>query len=156
MGARFGAERGRGYQPFASLLAAGIPLAIGSDGPTNPFVNLHFAVTHPANPSEALTIEQAVIAYTSTAAYAEHEEEEKGTIAPGTLADLVVLSDDIFTIPPERFDEVTSVLTIVGGEILFDDLSRDRRGRSRSEQAPSKKGLALRARRLQVLSLARR
>jgi predicted amidohydrolase YtcJ len=125
--ARFGAERGRGYQPFASLLAARIPLAIGSDGPVNPFVNLHFAVTHPANPREAITLEQAVIAYTRTAAYAEHEEHEKGTIAPGMLADLVVLSHDIFTIPPERFAEVASVLTIVGGEILFDDLSRDGR-----------------------------
>ncbi len=125
--ARFGAERGRGYQPFASLLAARIPLAIGSDGPMNPFLNLQFAVTHPVNPPEAITLEQAVIAYTRTAAYAEHEEHEKGTIAPAMLADLVVLSHDIFTMPPERFTEVASVLTIVGGEILFDDLPRDGR-----------------------------
>jgi predicted amidohydrolase YtcJ len=125
--ARFGAERGRGYQPFAALLAARIPLAIGSDGPMNPFLNLQSAVTHPVNPPEAITLEQAVIAYTRTAAYAEHEEHEKGTIAPGMLADLVVLSHDIFTMPSERFAEVASVLTIIGGEILFDDLSRDGR-----------------------------
>jgi predicted amidohydrolase YtcJ len=125
--ARFGAERGRGYQPFASLLAARIPLAIGSDGPMNPFLNLQLAITHPANPPEAITLEQAVIAYTRTAASAEHEEHEKGTIAPGMLADLAVLSQDIFTMPPERLADVSSVLTIVGGEILFHGLSRDGR-----------------------------
>jgi predicted amidohydrolase YtcJ len=93
----------------------------------NPFLNLQLAITHPANPPEAITLEQAVIAYTRTAAYAEHEEHEKGTIAPGMLADLAVLSQDIFTMPPERLADVSSVLTIVGGEILFHGLSRDGR-----------------------------
>jgi predicted amidohydrolase YtcJ len=125
--ARFGTERARGYQPFGSLLAARIPLAIGSDGPMNPFLNLQFAVTHPANPREALTLEQAVIAYTRTSAYAEHQEHEKGTIARGMLADLIVLSHDIFSMPPERLPETSSVLTIVGGRIVFDALASDRR-----------------------------
>src|SRR5262245_11006371 len=47
------------YQPARSLIEAGIPFALGSDGPLNPFLNLLFATTHPAQPSEALTMEQA-------------------------------------------------------------------------------------------------
>jgi predicted amidohydrolase YtcJ len=56
-------------------------------------------VTHPANPPEALTREEAVMAYTAGSAYAESAEKQKGTLAPGMLADLAVLSQDIFTIP---------------------------------------------------------
>jgi predicted amidohydrolase YtcJ len=118
--ARFGAERSRGYQPFASLRAAGVPIAIGSDGPMNPFVNLLYATTHPVNPGEALTREQAVIAYTQGSAFAEHEERRKGILAPGMLADLAVLSQDIFTVAPDRLPETTSVLTIIGGAVVHD------------------------------------
>jgi predicted amidohydrolase YtcJ len=121
--ARFGEHRGRQYQPFGSLAAAGIPLAIGSDGPMNPFVNLQLAVSHPVNPREGLTREQAVIAYTRGSAFAEHAEHEKGTLAPGMLADLVVLSQDIFTVAPEQLPETGSLLTIIGGAIVHDALT---------------------------------
>jgi predicted amidohydrolase YtcJ len=90
----------------------------------NPFLNLQFAIAHPANPGEALTLEQAVIAYTRGSAWAEHMEDEKGTLAPGMLADLVVLSQDVFTVAPDRLAETSSVLTLVGGRIVHDNLTR--------------------------------
>ncbi|HEU4697906.1 MAG TPA: amidohydrolase [Gemmatimonadales bacterium] len=122
MHARFGAERARAYQPFGSLPPAGIPLAIGSDGPMDPFLNLQLAVLHPDTPAEALTLAQAVAAYTRGSAYAEHAEGEKGTLAPGMLADLAVLSQDIFAVSTAALPETSSVLTIVGGRIAYDAL----------------------------------
>jgi predicted amidohydrolase YtcJ len=106
------------YSPARSLIEAGIPFALGSDGPLNPYLNIMFAVIHPARPSEAITVEQAVEAYTRGSAYAEFQEKEKGTIAPGKLADLAVLSQDIFTIPVDALPSTESVLTVVGGEIV--------------------------------------
>lgn len=86
------------FQAVRSLLAAGVRLALGSDGPRNPFLNIMFATTYPTNPDEALTREQAVTAYTRGSAYAEFAEREKGRLAPGMFADLAVLSQDIFTV----------------------------------------------------------
>lgn len=106
--------------PLRSLLEAGIPLAVGSDGERNPFLNIMFATIHLANPEEALTREQAVLAYTRGSAYAEMMEQEKGTLAPGMLADLAVLSQDIFTVPLEALPGTTSVLTLVGGNMAYD------------------------------------
>ena len=115
------------FQQLRSVLAAGVPLAFGSDGPRSPFLNLMFAVTHPTHPGEALTREQAVAAYTRGSAYAEFAEREKGTLAPGMLADLAVLSQDIFTVPARALPATTSVLTLVGGAILHDELTSPRR-----------------------------
>jgi predicted amidohydrolase YtcJ len=107
------------YQPVRSLIEAGIPFALGSDGPLNPYLNIMFAAIHPARPSEAITIEQAVDAYTRGSARAEFQEHEKGTIAPGKLADLAVLSQDIFSVPVSALPATESVLTLVGGEIVY-------------------------------------
>ncbi len=107
-------------QPLKSLLAAGIPVALGSDGPTNPFLNILFATLHADHPSEAITREQAVIAYTLTSAYAEFAENDKGSIRVGKLADLAVLSQDIFTVPPPELPKTRAVLTLVGGKIVVD------------------------------------
>lgn len=107
-------------QPLASLLAAGIPLALGSDGPMNPYLNIMLACTHPDRPLEALTREQTVVAYTSTAAYAEFAEKDKGTLAPGKLADLAVLSQDIFEVSFDDLSKTVSVLTLVGGKVAWD------------------------------------
>ena len=107
-------------QPLRSLLAAGIPLALGSDGPMNPYLNIMLACTDPGNPPEAITREQAVIAYTRTSAYAEFAEKEKGTLEPGKLADLAVLSQDIFTVPAPDLPKTESVLTLVGGKTVYD------------------------------------
>ncbi|HEX6308551.1 MAG TPA: amidohydrolase [Longimicrobiales bacterium] len=115
-----------GFLPLRSAIAAGVPLAFGSDGPVNPFLNILFATTHPARPEESLTREQAVMAYTRGSAYAEFAENEKGTLAPGMLADLAVLSQDIFLIPAPALPATTSVLTVIGGRIVFDALTGTR------------------------------
>jgi len=107
-------------QPLRSLIEAGVPVALGSDGPMNPFLNIMFATTHPSNPKEAITREQAVKAYTYGSAFAEFAENEKGTIAGGKLADLVVLSQDIFAAPVPDLPKTNSVLTIVGGKVIYD------------------------------------
>jgi len=107
-------------QPVRSLIAAGIPVALGSDGPLNPYLNIMLAVTHPHQHSEGITPEQAVIAYTRTSAYAEFTEHDKGTLEPGKLADLAVLSQDIFTVPLPKLPETKSLLTLVGGRIVYD------------------------------------
>ena len=109
-----------------SLVAAGIPLAFGSDAggkEQNPFLNLMLAVSYPAEPGEALTREQALTAYTAGGAYAEGQERRKGRIAPGFAADLAVLSQDVLTVPAEKLPATTSLLTLVDGEVVFEDAS---------------------------------
>ena len=103
-----------------TLLNQSIPLAIGSDGPFNPYLNIMFATTHPRRPAEAISREQAVIAYTRTAAYAEFAERDKGTLTVGKVADLVVLSQNIFTVPVPRLLQTESVLTLVNGVVVYD------------------------------------
>jgi predicted amidohydrolase YtcJ len=109
-------------QPMQSLLAAGIPLVLSSDedGPSNPFLEIMLAVRHPNHPSEAISREQAVIAYTLTAAYAEFAENDKGSLAPGKLADLAVLSQDIFTVRSDDLPRTVSIMTMAGGKMIYD------------------------------------
>jgi predicted amidohydrolase YtcJ len=105
--------------PLRSLIEAGVPIALGSDGPMNPFLNIMLATIHPYNPKEAITREQAVSAYTSGSAFAEFDENEKGTVTKGKLADLVVLSQDIFVAAAPELPKTNSLLTIVGGKIVY-------------------------------------
>ena len=72
-----------------------------------------------ANANENMTREQAVIAYTRTNAYAEFAEEYKGTLMPGMLADLAVLSQDIFTVPTQQLPGTKCLLTIIDGKIVY-------------------------------------
>jgi len=107
-----------------SFVNAGIPLALGSDGGVaeqNPFLNLMLAVLVPSDPSEALTREQALTAYTAGGAYAEGQDQRKGRLAPGFTADLAVLSQDVLTVPTSRLPATTSLLTMVDGEVIFED-----------------------------------
>jgi predicted amidohydrolase YtcJ len=113
-------------QPVKSLVSAGIPVALGSDGPTNPYLNILFATLHANHPAEAITREQAVIAYTLASAYAEFMEHDKGSIAVGKLADLAVLSQDIFTVPAEELPKTRALLTLVGGKVVMDVLTTAR------------------------------
>jgi predicted amidohydrolase YtcJ len=105
--------------PLRSLLDSGIVIGIAPDGTDNPFVEIMLMTSTHANPKENLTREQAVIAYTKTNAYAEFKEKEKGTLMPGMLADLAILSQDIFTIPAQQLPATKSVLTIVDGKIVY-------------------------------------
>ncbi|HEY1469232.1 MAG TPA: amidohydrolase [Candidatus Acidoferrum sp.] len=121
---RLGRERASVFQPFRSLLDAGVPLVIASDGGPgapvlNPYLNIMLAAGYPGRPKESLTREQAVIAYTRTAAYAEFAERDKGTLERGMFADLAVLSQDIFSIPPNEIPKTESLLTIVGGRVVY-------------------------------------
>jgi predicted amidohydrolase YtcJ len=84
----------------------------------NPFLNLMFATTYPWKPVEALTREQALAAYTQGSAYAEFAEKQKGTLEPGKLADLAVLSQNILEVAAEALPATEAVLTMVGGKII--------------------------------------
>lgn len=86
----------------------------------NPGLNIMFAQIHPSRPGEGITREQAVEAYTRGSAFAEFAEQEKGTLAPGKLADLAVLSQHIFQVAPPELPKTVSLLTLVGGKIVHD------------------------------------
>ncbi len=102
-----------------TVLRAGVPLALGSQDDLNPFVNILLATT-PGHASEAITRQEAVEAYTRGSAFAEFAEDEKGTIAVGKLADLAVLSQDIFKVASTALLDTESILTIVDGKIVYD------------------------------------
>ena len=78
-----------------------------------------FAVINANSPAEALTLEQAVRAYTQASAFAEHQEHQKAHW-PWACSDLAVLSQDIFRVAPQALPATTSVLTIVGGRVVHD------------------------------------
>ncbi|MGA9348558.1 MAG: amidohydrolase [Anaerolineae bacterium] len=128
----WGEERARGAYAWRSLLDAGTILAFGSDCPVetlDPLVGIHAAATRRRadgspgpegwHPGERITVEDAVRAYTVGAAYASGEEREKGSITPGKLADLVVLSQDIFAIPPMAILETEVEATILDGQFVY-------------------------------------
>ena len=122
-----GPQRAAVWTPCRSLIEAGIPLVLASDGRPdfpflNPFLNMQIATTYPPNPKEAITRDQALIAFTRTAAYSEFAEDRLGTLEVGKQADLAVLSQDIFKVSNEDLPKTESVLTIVGGKIAY---SRD-------------------------------
>lgn len=78
------------------------------------------ASTHPDRPNEGVTREQAVIAYTLTSAYAEFAEHDKGSLVPGKLADIAVLSRDIFAVPNDALPKTVAILTMVGAKVIYD------------------------------------
>ncbi|MER3430903.1 MAG: hypothetical protein C4324_07655 [Blastocatellia bacterium] len=114
-------EPGKGISDeLRTLLDFGARIAFGSDAAIadiDPLAGIYAAVN--AGKGKSLTIEEAVYAYTLGAAYAEFQESEKGSIEPGKLADFVILSDDIFRMPPSRIREASVVLTIMGGRITY-------------------------------------
>ena len=128
---RLGHERARWSYAWRSMLDAGAPLAFGSDwpvAPLSPILGIYAAVTrstldgkHPEGwfPEQRLTVEETLRAYTQGSAFAAFEENEKGSIAPGKLGDVVVFSDDLFTIPPAKIKDARVVMTIVGGKIVY-------------------------------------
>ena len=114
------ARWGSGKSQIRTMIETGIPFALGADGPPNPFLNIMLAAIHPDNPTQAISREQAVRAYTYGSAYAEFTETQKGILAKGKLADLAVLSQDIFTVAPGELPKTQSFLTIVGGRVFYD------------------------------------
>jgi hypothetical protein len=112
-----------------SPLESGVIVAGSSDAPVvpgNPLVGIYAAVTRQADsgqvllPEEAISPHQALALYTINAAYASFEEDIKGSIAPGKLADIIVLSDDPTRIPPEQIKDIKVEMTIIGGEVVWE------------------------------------
>jgi predicted amidohydrolase YtcJ len=128
---RIGHQRTRWSYAWRSMLDAGATVAFGSDwpvAPLSPVRGIHAAVTrasldgkHPGGwfPEQRLTVEEALHAYTLGSAYAAFQENAKGSIAPGKLADVVVLSDDLFTMPPAQIEAARVMMTVVGGKIVY-------------------------------------
>ena len=128
---RIGKQRLRGTYAFNSLLNAEARLTFGSDwsvAPLNPISGIYAAVTrqtldgkNPQGwiPQEKISVTQAITAYTTNNAWAGQQEEELGTLEPGKLADLVVLSDNLFEIAPEEIINTQVVLTIIDGKIAY-------------------------------------
>ncbi len=129
---RIGPERIRTTYAFRSLLDAGATLAFGSDwtvAPIDPILGIDAAVTRRtidgANPDgwmpqERITLEETLRAYTQGGATAGFKEDRLGRLEPGMLADLVVLSDDIFSLDPKSLVNVRVEMTVVGGRVAYE------------------------------------
>lgn len=129
---RIGHDRASRTYAFRTFLDHHVRLAFGTDwdvAPLNPMLGVYAAVTRATldgknadgwYPEQKLTVAEAVEAYTLGSAYAEFQDQVKGSIAAGKLADFVLLSDDIFSIAPENIRDVRVMQTFVGGKQIFD------------------------------------
>lgn len=129
---RIGKERANTTYAFRSLLDSGAALALGTDwsvAPLDPMQTIYAAVTrrtldgkNPNGwiPQQRISVEETVRAYTVGSAYAEFQDKVKGSITSGKLADLVILSRDIFAIEPEEIEKVTVMLTIIDGRVVYE------------------------------------
>jgi predicted amidohydrolase YtcJ len=128
--ARLGPKRAVHSYAWAEFLKKGVPLAFGTDypvEPVTPFRGLYAAVTRKNEtggkeyyPEQKLNMEQAIAAYTTGSAFAEFKEKEKGTLAPGMLADLVVLDRDITSVAPDKVLGTRVLRTVVGGKTVWE------------------------------------
>jgi predicted amidohydrolase YtcJ len=129
---RIGHDRASRTYAFRTFLDHGVRLALGTDwnvAPLNPLLTLYAATTratldgkNPGGwfPEQKLTIKEAIEAYTVGSAYAEFQENVKGSITPGKLADMVLLSDDVLNIDPVKIRDVRVLKTWVGGKLVYD------------------------------------
>ena len=127
---RLGPERAKTSYPWKQFLDSGVVLAFGTDYPVEPlapFRGVYAAVTRKSedgtrvyHPEQALTINEALSAYTYGSAYAEFAEREKGIIAPNYLADFVVLDRDLTKIPPPEILGTRVLMTVVGGKVVYE------------------------------------
>ena len=132
-----GPERMAYFHPYKSIFDAGVVVAGGSDhmikfdsraaiNPYNPFFGMWMVVTRKTaagevfNPEQRITREQALKMWTWNAAYLSFEEDIKGSLEPGKLADLVVIDRDILTCPKDEIREIEPLRTILGGQVVFD------------------------------------
>src|SRR5690242_865693 len=134
---RIGKDRAKTTYAFRSLLDSGATLAFGTDwtvAPLNPLLTVYAAVTrrtidgkNPNGwvPEQKISLEETVRAYTVGSAYAEFQENVKGSITTGKLADLVLLDRDIFKIDPNEIENVKVVLTMVDGRVVYEARERE-------------------------------
>ncbi|MGH3265739.1 MAG: amidohydrolase family protein, partial [Trebonia sp.] len=135
-----GLERANWQYRIASLLRVGTRVAFGSDWPVSsadPIQEIHVAVNRmlssrlgrpgtdetavPLLPAEAIGVDTAVDAFTRGVAYVNHEEDAAGTLEPGKLADLAVLDQDIYAVPPQAIGHTSVALTIAAGAVVHGD-----------------------------------
>ena len=133
---RIGHDRASRTYAFRTFLDHGVRLALGTDwnvAPLNPMLTLYAATTRATLdgknpngwfPEQKLTIKEAIEAYTVGSAYAEFQENEKGSIAAGKLADMVLLSDDVLSIVSVNIRDVKVLKTWVGGKLIYDAASQ--------------------------------
>ena len=131
-----GSEKIRIFHPYRTMIDAGVMINGGSDhmvkwdantsiNPYNPFLAMWTMVTRKTErgsvimPSEAITREEALKAYTINNAFATFEESLKGSIEPGKLADMAVLSEDYLTCPADSIKEIKALMTILDGKIIY-------------------------------------
>ena len=131
VGRAVGRDQSSRAWPYATVAAAAGPLAFGTGwpaAPLNPMAAIHVAVNRTTvaglpdggwNPAERLTLKRAFDAFTSGPAYASFDEQRKGSLTVGMLADLVVLSADVFDAPPSRLASTTVEVTIFDGKIVY-------------------------------------
>jgi hypothetical protein len=114
--------------PFARLIKNDVPVAAGSDAPiapVNPLAGIYGAVTRRARTGgivlekEKIGVFEAVAMVTGTAARSSFDEHQKGLIAPGKMADLVILSDNPFSVPEEEIKNIQVEMTIIGGKVVY-------------------------------------
>jgi predicted amidohydrolase YtcJ len=127
--ARLGERRAReGAYVWQSLLSTGVKIINGTDAPVedvDPLASFYASVTRRANdnslffPDQRMSREEALRSYTIDAAYGAFEEKSKGSLTPGKLADITILSSDIMTIPDEEITSTEVLYTIVGGNIKY-------------------------------------
>jgi predicted amidohydrolase YtcJ len=130
--ARIGHDRASRTYAFRTFMQHGVLLAFGTDwpvAPLDPMLTLYAAVTratldgkYPQGwfPEQKLSVQEAIAAYTIGSAYAEFQEHEKGSIEPGKLADMVLLSQDVLTIAPAAIRETQVLKTFLGGVEIYD------------------------------------
>lgn len=119
---RLGRRRWAGMNPLGRLYDSSVPMAFGSDGmPVGPLYGIWSALNHPIAEGRMRPLD-ALRAYTLGGAFAAFEEPVKGTLTPGKLADMVVLSSDPAAARPEEIKGIRVEMTILGGRILFDSI----------------------------------
>ena len=127
---RYGPEAAAHAPPIRQMLDAGLAVGAGTDATRvasyNPWISLYWMVTgrtvggmQLASPENRLSREEALRLYTVGSAWFSGEEEVKGRIAPGQLADFAILSGDYLTMPEEQIRRIESVLTVTGGDVVY-------------------------------------
>ncbi len=127
---RYGKKAAEQTPPVRKMLNLGIPVGAGTDATRvasyNPWVSLYWLVTGKTVggvsmyfQENRLSREEALRLYTQGSSWFSSENGKKGTIAPGQLADLTALTDDYFSVPEDRIKGIESVLTIVGGKVVY-------------------------------------
>jgi predicted amidohydrolase YtcJ len=123
---RLGQERARLLYPLKTLFREGIGVVGGSDcpmEPISPMSGIQAAVTRQYFPEQQITVDEALKMYTVNAAYASHEENVKGSVEEGKLADLTILSDNPTTLTPNKIENINVAMTIVGGKIVYQKIN---------------------------------